>query len=105
MVPELALQAHFPRGKHDASHHGYISGIYYEFIIESFNGKQMMGPKDMYIYTTGMAGGPKVIVELLLAAKGSSLPEEKWSPDELTPPVSYTRDGFYAVLRRSISYV
>jgi len=56
----------------------------------------MMGPKDLYIYTTGMAGGPNANVELLLASKGSNLPEEKWSPDELTPPVPYSRDGFYA---------
>jgi hypothetical protein len=27
------------------------------------------------------------------------LPQEKWSPYELTPPVPYPRDGFYAVLR------
>ncbi len=49
----------------------------------------MMGPRDLFIFTTGMGGGPKANVELLLAAKGSNLPEEMWSPDELTPSVPY----------------
>jgi hypothetical protein len=56
MFPSLVLQAHFPRSRWDFLSHGYVSGVYYEFIITSFNGKQMMGPRDLSIFTTGMGG-------------------------------------------------
>lgn len=83
--PQLVLQAHFPRGKWDRNYHLRISGVYFEFQITSFNGKRSMGPRDQYIYTTGMGGGPNANVELLLAAKGN-LPDEPWSSDDKPPP-------------------
>ncbi len=35
MIPELVLQAHFPKSNWDFLNHDYISGVYYEFIITS----------------------------------------------------------------------
>jgi hypothetical protein len=97
--PKLVLQAHFPRGRWDRTEHGYISGIYFQFEIISYNGKEMMGPQDMYIYTTGM-GSHGANIELLLAIKGSTMPDLPWNKDDKPPPflVPITRDGFYAMV-------
>lgn len=62
-----------------------------------------MGARDLFIYTIGMGSVTQMNsnIELLLAAKGSSLPDEPWSPDDKPPPfiVPITRDGFYAIVR------
>jgi hypothetical protein len=95
--PLLLLQAHFPRGSWDRLDHMPVSGVYFEFQITDYNGKEMMGPYDMYIYTTGMSS-PSANIELLLAVKGSDIPDLPWNPDDKPPPVPITRDGFYAII-------